>query len=112
MPKSNEKIKVGDFFVTNKEKYDRAVAVAGDDNDLILAHYDKLGGRILDEDGDKVKMGKFWSFTGNKPRKTDKKENSKDEAYRCEECQREHKPGTKIFEEHKGNQGKEKSDNK
>jgi hypothetical protein len=35
---------------------------------LVLAHYDKLAGRIT-KDGVKIKMGSFWDFKLKQPRK-------------------------------------------
>ena len=53
------------YFVTdinNNNKYSRAKTDAGLDatQEQILAHYDKLGGYIHDEAGNKVKHGSFW----------------------------------------------------
>lgn len=53
------------YKVTNQNngyKYDRAVTAAGvgATEEQVLAHYDKLGGYIQDEDGNKVENGSFW----------------------------------------------------
>ncbi|QQG42526.1 MAG: hypothetical protein HYW15_03420 [Candidatus Giovannonibacteria bacterium] len=46
----------------NSDKYDRAKKDAGENAtpEKILAHYDKLGGLIKDEDGNKIENGLFW----------------------------------------------------
>lgn len=33
----------------------------------LLAYYDRLGGAIVNEKGDKVQIGSFWDFSLNKP---------------------------------------------
>ena len=46
----------------NGQKYDRAVIAAGVGaaEEQVLAHYDKLGGYIQDENGNKIENGNFW----------------------------------------------------
>ncbi len=74
--------KDGVFVLVNNEKVDRTLhgtlqsdgsmkGGLGDDasDDDILAHYDKFGGLIRDEEGDTVCMGSFWDFKGGAPHK-------------------------------------------
>ena len=61
------KIKIENLECTlnnNNGKLDRAKKDAGDNAspEQILAHYDKLAGLIIDENGDKVENGKFWEI--------------------------------------------------
>lgn len=48
--------------INNSDKYNRAKADAGFNatQKQILAHYDKLGGYIQNEEGEKIKNGSFW----------------------------------------------------
>lgn len=50
--------------INNGDKYDRAKADAGFNatQNQILAHYDKLGGYIQNEKGEKIKNGLFWEI--------------------------------------------------
>jgi len=73
---------IAGYKIVNKEKLARAKKAAGADasEELILAYYDKLAGAILDEDGDKLKTGKFWNFGERKPKgvkKEDEEEGAK-----------------------------------
>jgi len=49
--------------VGNNQKYDRAVEDAGLDatDEQVLAHYDKLGGNIQDQQNCLVSNGQFWA---------------------------------------------------
>ena len=38
------------------------------DDDSLLAEYDRIGGLIRDEEGNKVKTGSFYDFENRKPR--------------------------------------------
>lgn len=62
------------YNVTNQNnghKHDRAVTAAGvgASPEQILAHYDKLGGNIQDENGNKVENGKFWQVESERMQK-------------------------------------------
>lgn len=59
------KIKIGNREYTlnnNNGKLDRAKKDAGVNAspEQVLAHYDKLAGLIIDENGNKIENGKFW----------------------------------------------------
>jgi len=62
------------YKVTNQNnghKYDRAITAAGVDatEGRVMAHYDKLGGRIQDQNGNKVENGNFWQAESERLRK-------------------------------------------
>lgn len=62
------------YRVTNQNnghKYDRAVIEAGigANEEQVLAHYDKLGGYIQDEQGNKVENGNFWQAESDRLQK-------------------------------------------
>ena len=70
---------INGYELVNPEKLDRAIngtvgrdgrsngGVGTENEDAIIAAYDKLGGLIL-KDGLKVKMGSFYDFVNKKPR--------------------------------------------
>lgn len=62
------------YRVTNQNnghKYDRAITTAGvgATEEQVLAHYDKLGGYIQDENGNKVDNGNFWQIESERLQK-------------------------------------------
>ena len=60
--------KVDAFEIMNQSKYERAVEAAGgeDNKELVLAHYDRLGGFIRHQ-GNKVLNGAFWDKKTDSP---------------------------------------------
>lgn len=57
--KQEESVVVGKFELVNKAKVERAIATVGNNEQAILAEYDKLGGFIRYE-GNKVVNGAFF----------------------------------------------------
>lgn len=86
MSKKNQKqIKVGDYEMVNHDKVERVIngvigklgqlhGGLGEDapKELILAHYDRLGGFIKNKAGYKVQNGSFWDLKEKCPRKEPK----------------------------------------
>lgn len=73
--------RVGQYYLVNHEKLDRAIngfiardgqlaggVGANASEETKLAAYDKLGGLVLDADGNKLETGSFYDFRARKPR--------------------------------------------
>lgn len=70
--KEQEVTELGGYVLVNQEKLDRVInGIAGTDykglgrdasEEAILAEYDRFGGLILTEDGEKVATGSFYDF--------------------------------------------------
>ena len=80
MKKETTKI-ISDYIICDLSKLDRVINGAvgsqgqltgglGKDasEEAILAEYDKIGGLIRTQDGEKVEIGTFYDFTNRKPR--------------------------------------------
>lgn len=73
---TNEPTKIGNYYLYSRSKIRDAKQLGGQDEELMLAYYDRRMGLIKDEKGNVVANGTFWDFETNQPKKSQKKSNA------------------------------------